>query len=143
MRPRISIITAVVVLIACTEPTAPIAGRATRASAVSLASVSDAQIAETARPTGEGSCTFSRGVTTCVSTTQYEEGASHIEYSGCLYGPNRQAGSRQRTFDDTYLVTVTTTTSYRGRSDHAFDSQATTSRQLERSTLVSDVCQPL
>jgi hypothetical protein len=82
-------------------------------------------------------------VTTCVTTAQHQEVGSHVEISGCLYGPTGIPGRRSRTFSDTYLVTETTTTLYHGQSDNAFSSQTVTSRQLIGSTLVSDVCEPI
>jgi hypothetical protein len=93
----------------------------------------------------DGSCSFDRGTTTCVTTEQYTEKGSHVEYSGCLAGPppDFRPGSRARTFEDMWQVTVTTTTLYRGRSDHAYDSSSNTSRVLLSSTLVSDVCSPI
>ncbi|HEY1953402.1 MAG TPA: hypothetical protein VGG76_11420 [Gemmatimonadaceae bacterium] len=138
MLTRISLVTTALALTACSGPTAPTSA-GLRPDAAALVSSSAEPAAAQAY---DGSCSFSRGVTTCVSTAQHEESSSHIEYSGCLYGPNGVPSSRQRSFNDVYLVTVTTTTTYHGRSDQVIDSQTSTSRQLERSTLVSDVCEP-
>jgi hypothetical protein len=74
---------------------------------------------------------------------QYTETSTHAEYSGCLYGPGGIPGVRVRTFTDTYLVTVTTTTLLRGKSNHIFDSRTVTTRTLSNSHQDSDVCSPL
>jgi late competence protein required for DNA uptake (superfamily II DNA/RNA helicase) len=130
----IALILASILLAACDTPTAP---------ATSAAIVAPAQSLARSAKANEDNCTFSKGTTTCTSTVQYQETSSHSEYSGCLYGPNAVTGSRVRTFSDVYLVTVTTTTYRRGRSDHVYDSQTTTTRQRQTSTQTSDVCQPL
>jgi hypothetical protein len=135
MIPRITAIAIASILLgACESPTAPTTAEAVAAPTRSLAAHAT---------TDQESCTFSRGTTTCTSAVQYQETSSHSEYSGCLYGPNGVPGSRVRTFSDVYLVTVTTTTYRRGKSDHVYDSQTTTSRQLLSSRQVSDVCQPI
>jgi hypothetical protein len=126
-----------ILLGACNAPTAP----ATPAISRALATQSLGR--QNANSNGPDSCTFSRGTTTCTTTVQYQETSSHSEYSGCRAGPSGVAGSRVRTFSDVDLVTVTTTTYYRGKSDHAYDSQTTTTRQRLSSTLISDVCQPI
>ncbi len=96
-------------------------------------------------PNQAGSCSFDRGTTTCVTTEQYTETSSHVEYSGCLAGPppDFRTGSRARTFSDSWQVTITTTTLYRGRSDRSYDTSSSTSRLLLSSVLVSDVCEPI
>ena len=120
---------------ACNAPTAPTASAAF-ATATRAASQPNAKASEE-------NCTFSRGTTTCTSTTQYQETSTHQEYSGCRYGPDGVAGSRIRTFSDVDQVTVTTTTYRRGKSDHGYDTQTTTTRQRLSSTQTSDVCQPI
>jgi hypothetical protein len=103
-----------------------------------LTSVGDAP------PTGPG-CSFSRGVTTCVTVTQHTEQSFHTETSGCTVGPAFPPvpGARTRTFLDVFLVTETTTTLQHGRAGKVFDTQTTTERQLLSSTLISDVCMPI
>jgi hypothetical protein len=97
-----------------------------------------------APPTAPG-CTFSRGVTTCVAITQHTEQSTHSEISGCTVGPGFPPipGARTRTFLDVFLVTETTTTLRHGRAGAVFDTQTTTTRQLQSSTLISDVCVPI
>jgi hypothetical protein len=147
MKNRTIIAIASLVAGACSAPTAPdtfpVSNSRTSASPES-ARLSATSVQQQARTGGEnGACSFSRGVTTCVTTTQHQETATHVEYSGCRYGPNAVPGRRSRTFSDTYLVTETTTTKYHGRSDHAFSSHTTTSRQLVSSRQISDVCEPI
>jgi hypothetical protein len=88
-------------------------------------------------------CTFEQGTTTCTSTATHTETGTHTAFSGCLYGPFRQPGRRLRTFEDTYLITETTTTYQHGKSGKLYDSHTETSRDLVSSRLVSDVCEPL
>jgi hypothetical protein len=122
---------AALLLGACDAPTAP-TSRAVSTPAQSLG--------QTARANDEN-CSFSKGTTTCTTTVQYQETSTHSEYSGCFYGPNAiPGGSRVRTFSDTYLVTVTTTTMRRGKSDHVYSSETTTTRTRMTSTMLSDVC---
>jgi hypothetical protein len=133
MRPRATAVAIASILLgACNTPTAPSTFTTSQASAVA-----------NARPAPEENCTFSRGTTTCTSTTQYQETSTHQEYSGCRYGPAGVTGSRIRTFSDVDQVTVTTTTYRRGKSDHVYDTQTTTTRQRLSSTQTSDVCQPI
>jgi len=138
--------------VACESPTAPqnLVQRPDALSAEGFAAstfnVPAAAAFSTQAPVGQsGNCSFDRGTTTCVTTEQYTEKGSHVEYSGCLAGPppDFRPGSRARTFEDTWQVTVTTTTLYRGRSDHAYDSSSSSSRVLLSSTLISDVCSPI
>jgi hypothetical protein len=102
------------------------------------------EVSAAAPPTAPG-CTFSRGVTTCITITQHEEQSTHTEVSGCAFGPTIPPipGRRTRTFLDLFLVTETTTTLQHGRAGKVFDTQTTTERQLLSSTLLSDVCEPL
>jgi hypothetical protein len=140
MRSRATAIAIASILLgACNAPTAPATSSTSKAFATAARSIGQ----QNAGSAGEDNCTFSRGTTTCTTTVQHQETSSHSEYSGCLYGPNGEPGARVRTFSDVYLVTVTTTTYRRGKSDHVYDSQTTTSRQLISSRQVSDVCQPI
>src|SRR3954465_2600264 len=106
IRTRILTIFAAAALAACTAPTAATSrgGAPMKAAAVASGSIAAESSAAAPPALGDG-CTFSLGTTACVSTAQHEETSTHIEFSGCLYGPNGQPGSRQRTFSDTYLVT--------------------------------------
>jgi hypothetical protein len=90
-------------------------------------------------------CTFSRGVTTCVTTSQRQVQSTHTEVSGCVVGPGSPPtpGRRTRTFADVTLVTETTTTLQHGRHGPVFDTQTDTQTQLLSSTLISDVCEPI
>ena len=138
MRSRaIAVAIASILLGACNAPTAP-------TSATSQAFTTATQsVAQLSARTSPENCTFSRGTTTCTTTTEYQETSSHSEYSGCRYGPDGVTGSRIRTFSDVDLVTVTTTTLRRGKSDHVYSTQTTTTRQRLSSTQTSDVCQPI
>jgi hypothetical protein len=98
----------------------------------------------TAAPTEPPGCTFSCGVTTCVTVTQQVIEESHTEISGCTVGPSLPPiPGRERTFVDTVLVTTTTTTLQHGRNGKVFDVQTATTRQVLTSRLISDVCVPL
>src|SRR5262249_48855354 len=57
----------------------------------------------------EPGCTFSLGVTTCVTTTQSIVTSTHTEVSGCMAfnGTTFVAGRRERTFEDRVQVTQT------------------------------------
>ena len=129
-----------ILLGACNSPTAPVAAKTSLAFATAPHSLGQQNAKQTS---GQENCSFSRGTTTCTSTVQYQETSTHSEYSGCVAGPNGGTGARTRTFSDTDLVTVTTTTLRRGKSDHVFSSQTVTTRQRLTSTLISDVCQPI
>ncbi|MEA2766697.1 MAG: hypothetical protein QOK07_3101 [Gemmatimonadaceae bacterium] len=130
LRPAI-ITLALTLLGACSAPTAPATFTETHAVAKAATASDD-------------NCSFSRGTTTCVSSVQSVETATHTEYSGCLYGPNGVPGARTRTFSDTYLVTTTTTTLSRGQFGPVYDSStAVTNRVPTGSTLISDVCSPI
>jgi hypothetical protein len=130
---------ATILLGACDTPTAP----STIGTSQALGAATQSTDQQNARTDGRENCTFSRGTTTCITTVQYQETSSHSEYSGCRAGPSGVTGSRIRTFSDVDLITVTTTTYRRGKSDHVYDSQTTSTRQRLSSTLVSDVCQPI
>jgi hypothetical protein len=126
-----------ILLGACDAPTAP-------TNSQSFATATRSAVQQNAKQTDDQqNCTFSRGTTTCTSTVQYQETSSHSEYSGCSYGPDRVTGSRVRTFSDVDEVTVTTTTYRRGKSNHVYRTQTTTTRQRLSSTQTSDVCQPI
>jgi len=140
----IAIAAVLTLLGACAAPTEPTAAKPS--NVIELAAANSGMVAPLSkqnRRASEENCNFSRGVTTCVSTVQYTETTSHSEISGCRYGPNGVTGVRTRTFSDTYVVTVTTTTYRRGKSNKVFDSRTETSRQLVSSTQTSDTCQPL
>jgi hypothetical protein len=91
------------------------------------------------------SCTFDRGVTTCVATTEEAETSTHQEFSGCLAGPPPvfRPGARTRTFEDTYRVTTTLTTTQHGRRGKVIEERTSVERTLVSSRLLSDVCEPL
>jgi hypothetical protein len=127
-----------ILLGACNAPTAPTTPATSQASARATQAVGRAN----AKASPEN-CTFSRGTTTCTSTTQYQETSTHQEYSGCRYGPEGVTGSRVRTFSDVDQVTVTTTTYRRGKSDHVYNTETSTTRLRLSSTQTSDVCQPI
>ena len=130
---------ALAILGACTAPTEP----AMSTPSSTFAAARSIQQPDGAQRSTDENCSFSRGTTTCVATVQYTETSTHAEYSGCLYGPDRLPGARVRTFSDTDLVTATTTTLRRGKSNHVFESNTVTTRQRIQSTMVSDVCSPL
>lgn len=142
MRSRFyAIVIASLLVGACDAPTAPATFGTPHSFAAAAAVQSQGQGSE--QKGADENCSYSRGTTTCVTTVRYQETSTHSEYSGCRAGPNAVPGSRIRTFRDTYLVTVTTTTLRRGNSGKIYSSQTVTTRQLLSSTLVSDVCQPI
>jgi hypothetical protein len=93
----------------------------------------------------DANCTFDRGVTICTYVSQRSETLTRVVYSGCVVGPffPPQPGRRVTTYEDTYLVTTTTTTYQHGRHGKIYDSTTTVERVLESSRLVSSVCEPL
>src|SRR5438128_765247 len=91
-------------------------------------------------PSQPSNCSFSRGVTACVTTAQRQENSTHAEVSGCQYGPMGIPGRRTRTFADVLLVTETTTTRQHGRHGAVFDTSTATRTERLSSSLVSDVC---
>ncbi len=120
---------ALMILAACGAPTAPRTFIVTPTFArASLRGQDHAKHHRKAGAEGDDKCSDEQEADDCVSTKQYYETTTHVEYSGCSYGPLGIPGSRLRTFSDTYLVTVSGTT---------------TTRQLISSTLVSDVCSPM
>ena len=96
-----------------------------------------------AAPTPTEECTFDRGTTRCVSTTQHTETDTHQVVGGCVAGPAGVPGRRTTTYLDTYLVTETTTTSMHGLSGKTFDSQTSETRVLIDSHQISSVCEPI
>jgi hypothetical protein len=88
-------------------------------------------------------CSFVQGTMSCVTTNQYTETGQHVEYSGCSYGPTGQPGRRERTFDDTILVTANTTTLRHGREGAVYSTSTDVNRQIVSSTLLSDLCMPI
>ena len=126
-----------ILLGACSAPTTPVAFSASPPAAKFVQQTGGGTLDD------DSGCSFSQGVTTCITTTQREITTTHVETSGCLYGPTGIPGRRSRTFSDTYLVTETTTTLYHGRSDQQISSETTTTTVRIRSTLISDVCEVL
>jgi hypothetical protein len=106
--------------------------------------IAHAAVETAARPLPPG-CTFSKGVTTCVTVTQQQVQSTRTVFSGCTVGPSFPPipGRREQTFRDVTLVTTTTTTLQHGRAGSVFDTQTTTDTQLLSSTLISDVCVPI
>lgn len=94
-------------------------------------------------PSLDVGCVFANGVTTCTSVDEYTYTTLRSAVSGCLYGPNAIPGRRTRTFEDTYLVSVTTTTVSHGKSGPVYDSSSTSSQTLIGSQQISDVCEPI
>jgi hypothetical protein len=88
-------------------------------------------------------CTFSRGTTACISVSQTTEIVMRQVFSGCLAGPFGVPGRRVRTFEDTYLVTTTTTTYRHGRKGRIYDTTSIEERQLQTSREVSSICEPI
>jgi Tol biopolymer transport system component len=90
----------------------------------------------------EADCRFSRGVTTCTTTTQHVETSTHAEISGCMTfnGSQFVPGRRTRTFNDQTSVSETTTTLAHGRHGPVFDTSSSTTRGAVTSILVSDEC---
>lgn len=88
-------------------------------------------------------CTFSRGTNVCTSSSQRSETTTRTVYGGCNAGPSGQPGRRVTTYDDTYLVTTTTTTYQHGRNGKVYDSSTSEERVLQSSVLVSQTCEPL
>jgi hypothetical protein len=94
------------------------------------------------RPGDEPGCSFDRGTTSCVSSVSHTETSTHQVFSGCVAGPPPfHPGRRVTTFDDTWLVTVTTTSKRHGRAGVEYESSATESRELVGSRQISSVCE--
>jgi hypothetical protein len=98
-----------------------------------------------ASPTAGSSddCTFSQGTTTCIFTYQYTEKITHLETSGCLYGPYGIPGRRTRTIEETYLVTVTVASYIHGKSGAPYDVESASTRDFISRVTISDVCEVL
>lgn len=96
-----------------------------------------------AAPPLDPGCTFERGTTTCVIVSQEEQHETITMYSGCMYGPHGVPGRRERVFDETFLLTATTTTLAHGRSGPVYDFWTTVTREMVSMTLISDTCYPL
>jgi hypothetical protein len=124
-----------ILLGACSAPTAPTTSQA-------FATAPQSALKQNAKQTDEN-CTFSRGTTTCVSAVQYQETSSYQVYSGCAYGPSGTPGRRITTYSTPYLVTATTTTLRRGKSDNVYSSQTLKTRQQIGPTSTSEVCEPI
>lgn len=91
----------------------------------------------------DSNCVFANGSTTCTSVDQYTYTTLRSLVSGCLYGPNALPGRRTRTFEDTYQVTVTTTTVSHGKSGPVYDTTSSSIETLISSRQISDVCEPI
>ena len=96
-----------------------------------------------AQPEEDPNCSFSRGTNVCAYETQRSETSTIQMFSGCVAGPTGQPGRRVTTYEDTYLVTTTTTTYQHGRNGKVYDSNTTEERQFMSRHLVSSVCEPL
>ena len=119
----------------CAEPTAPTAGPAR---------LSASAVATTVTPDGASpTCSFAAGTLTCVYVDQVYQTSTHTAVSGCLAGPTGVPGRRERVFEDTYLVTATTTTLQRGYAGIIYDHSTVVTRTLVSSTLISDTCTAL
>jgi hypothetical protein len=88
-------------------------------------------------------CTFSSGTTTCVIVSTAEHHQQITMVSGCNYGPQGTPGRRERVFDQTVLITATTTTYAHGLRGPVYDHDTTVTSQITSSTLISDTCYPL
>jgi hypothetical protein len=130
------------VFVACAEPT----GLARQSNAVPKlnAVLSESPLlAHSEAPPSPGECSFSQGVTTCISTSQYQETGTHTVYGGCVAGPTGVPGRSVTVYEDTYLVTAVTTTEYHGASDRIIQSNTVTTRDLVSSVQISRTCEPL
>lgn len=94
---------------------------------------------------GNATCTFSRGVESCVLVEQHTVQSSHVETSGCIAfdGTKFVPGRRSRTFLDVLQVTDTTTTERHGHCGKIISSSTVTTTQIISRTLISDVCEAL
>jgi hypothetical protein len=130
--------------VACGDATSPTAPTSSITQSTSAATtVGTGTIAAQSAEKLPDDCTFDRGTTTCVTTTTRMETETIAMVSGCLYGPDRQAGRRTRTTETTYRVTDTTTTRQHGRNGAVYDTQTASSREFVSSRFVSDVCEPI
>ncbi|MEA2705359.1 MAG: hypothetical protein QOH22_147 [Gemmatimonadaceae bacterium] len=138
MIPRITAIAIASILLgACDAPTAPSTSQA-------LATAPRSALQQNAKQKDDQeNCTFARGTTTCTSTVQYQETSSVPVYGGCAYGPSGTPGRRITTYSTPYLVTATTTTLRRGKSDKVYSSHTATTRQQIGPTTSSEVCEPI
>ena len=94
------------------------------------------------RPGDEPGCTFDQGVTTCVTIATHAEMSTHQTFSGCVAGPPPfHFGRRVTTWEDTWLVTVTTTTLQHGRAGLEYESSSTETRDLVSSRQISSICE--
>lgn len=88
-------------------------------------------------------CSFERGVTTCVATSETLDVQMRTIYGGCSYGPTSIPGRRVMVYEDTYHTTITTTTLLRGRSNRVFDTSSSSLRALINSQEISRTCEAL
>jgi hypothetical protein len=89
------------------------------------------------------SCSFSKGITTCVSTSHTTETVQIQLISGCVAGPTGQPGRLTRTIEQTFLVTVTTTTLSHGAEGRVYSSSTDVTRELVSAEEISRVCEPI
>jgi hypothetical protein len=120
----------------CAEPTAPTA----RQPQLDPSSAMARDVSTASVPPG---CTFGAGTLTCVIVDEVYQTSTHTAVSGCLYGPNGLPGRRERVFEDTYLLTATTTTFQHGLAGIIYDHSTVVTRTLVSSTQISDTCVPL
>jgi hypothetical protein len=95
-----------------------------------------------AAPPNDPGCSFDRGTNTCVTTSERTEVSTHQQFSGCVAGPPPfRPGRKVRTFEDTYLVTTTTTTLQHGLNGETFETQSSEARTLVSSREISSICE--
>ncbi len=94
-------------------------------------------------PVSDPGCTFDRGTTTCVIVDTSTTVTRITMTSGCMYGPEGRPGRRERVYDQTWLITATTTTYAHGRNGPVYDHTTTVTRTLQGMELVSDTCYPM
>jgi hypothetical protein len=136
MRSLITLAALSFIAAACADPTAP-----TIQPYYHPVVVNDAEAADAARPNDPG-CSFDRGTNSCVTTSERTEVSTHQEFSGCLAGPPPfRPGRRVRTFEDTYLVTTTTTTQQHGLNGKIYDTQSSETRTKISSREIGSVCE--
>jgi hypothetical protein len=128
-------------LAGCRDVTAPSAGVAVAGAASYRDAVVTDPVADSPAESAPG-CTFDRGTSTCVATTERFETSTHDVFSGCVAGPPPfKPGRRIRTFEDTYSIVTTTTTYQHGRNGKVYDTEITEQRQLVSSREISSTCE--
>lgn len=126
------------IIAGCAEPTAPTAPTA-RPARLGASAVPNTVTANDASP----DCAFAAGTLTCVYVDEVYQTSTRTAVSGCLAGPTGVPGRRERVFEDTYLLTATTTTLQRGYAGIVYDHSTVVTRTLVSSTLISDTCTAL